>query len=103
MGYIAFVLGLGMAYSHRRYDGRVQALIVSSFSFLGFVSIPIGLVADAIGVRGALVIEGLAGSLLVAVVVLYSRRIGAAEDARIPADEERIRALAPESGAVGEQ
>ncbi|MYA19943.1 MAG: MFS transporter [Chloroflexi bacterium] len=103
MGYIAFVLGLGMAYSHRRYDGRVQALIVSSFSFLGFVSIPIGLVADAIGVRGALIIEGLAGSLLVAVVVLYSRRIGAAEDARIPADEERIRALAPEPGAAGEE
>ncbi len=94
MGYISFVLGLGMAYSHRRYDGRVQALIVSSFSFLGFISLPIGALADAIGVRGALIAEGAAGAVLVAIVVLYSRRIGAAEDARVPADEERIRALA---------
>ena len=94
MGYISFVLGLGMAYSHRRFDGRVQALIVSSFSFLGFVSLPVGVLADAIGVRGALIAEGAAGAVLVAIVVLYSRRIGAAEDARVPADEERIRALA---------
>ena len=100
MGYISFVLGLGMAYSHRRYDGRVQALIVSSFSFLGFVSVPIGILADAIGVRGALIAEGLAGSLLIAVVVLYSRRIGATEDARVPADEERIQALATDHGAT---
>ena len=93
MGYISFVLGLGMAYSHRRYDGRVQALIVSSFSFLGFVSLPIGLLADTIGVRAALVIEGAAGSILIAVVALYSRRINAAADARVPPDEDRIRAL----------
>ena len=96
MGYISFVLGLGMAYSHRRYDGRVQALIVSSFSFLGFVSLPIGLLADAIGVRGALIFEGAAGSILIVVVALYSRRINAAADARVPADEERIRALTAE-------
>ena len=102
MGYISFVLGLGMAYSHRRYDGRVQALIVSSFSFLGFVSLPIGALADAIGVRAALVAEGAAGSLLIAVVWLYSRRIGAAEDARVPADEERLRALTAEPAAPGE-
>ena len=96
MGYISFVLGLGMAYSHRRYDGRVQALIVSSFSFLGFVSLPIGLLADTIGVRATLIFEGAAGSILIAVVALYSRRINAAADARVPADEERIRALTSE-------
>ena len=96
MGYISFVLGLGMAYSHRRYDGRVQALIVSSFSFLGFVSLPIGLLADTIGVRATLIFEGAAGSILIAVVWLYSRRINAAADARVPADEERIRALTAE-------
>ena len=96
MGYISFVLGLGMAYSHRRYDGRVQALIVSSFSFLGFVSLPIGLLADTIGVRATLIFEGAAGSILIVVVALYSRRINAAADARVPADEERIRALTPE-------
>ncbi len=93
MGYISFVLGLGMAYSHRRYDGRVQALIVSSFSFLGFISLPIGALADAIGVRGALIAEGATGAVLIAAVSLYARRIGAAADARVPADEERIRAL----------
>ena len=96
MGYISFVLGLGMAYSHRRYDGRVQALIVSSFSFLGFVSLPIGLLADTIGVRATLIFEGAAGSILIVVVALYSRRINAAADARVPADEERIRALTAE-------
>ena len=96
MGYISFVLGLGMAYSHRRYDGRVQALIVSSFSFLGFVSLPIGLLADTIGVRATLIFEGAAGSILIVVVWLYSRRINAAADARVPADEERIRALTSE-------
>ncbi len=102
MGYISFVLGLGMAYSHRRYDGRVQALIVSSFSFLGFVSLPIGALADAIGVRGALIAEGAAEAVLIAIVVLYSRRIGAAEDARVPADEERIQALATDPGTADE-
>ena len=96
MGYISFVLGLGMAYSHRRYDGRVQALIVSSFSFLGFVSLPIGLLADTIGVRATLIFEGAVGSILIAVVALYSRHINAAADARVPADEERIRALTSE-------
>lgn len=88
MGFIALAMGLGMAYSHRLYDGRVQALIVSSFSLFGIVSLPLGLLGDQIGIRQTLVIEGLIGSALVALVVLYARRVDATADARTPAEGE---------------
>lgn len=85
MGFTALALGLGMVYSHRLYDGRVQALIVSSFSLFGVASLPLGLLGDAIGVREAFVAEGAAGVLLMLLAVRYARRVGARADARAPA------------------
>ena len=88
MGFIALAMGLGMAYSHRLYDGRVQALIVSSFSLFGIASLPLGLLGDAIGIREALVLQGATGTVLVGLLVLYARRIHADADARVPAEGE---------------
>ncbi len=101
MGFTALALGLGMVYSHRLYDGRVQALIVSSFSLFGVASLPLGLLGDAIGVREAFVAEGAAGVLLMLLAVRYARRVGARADARAPAadappPEEEAPPLAPE-------
>ena len=102
MGFIALAMGLGMAYSHRRYDGRGQALIVSSFSLFGIVSLPLGLLGDQIGIRQALVIEGLTGSALVGLVVLYARRVDANADARTPAEGEPAPVFArPPSSLAG--
>ena len=84
MGFFALALGLGMAYAHRLYDGRVQALIVSSFSLYGVASLPIGLLGDAIGVREAFVAQGVLGAALVLAIVRYAQRVRARDDARVP-------------------
>ena len=84
MGFFALALGLGMAYAHRLYDGRVQALIVSSFSLYGVASLPIGLLGDAIGVREAFVAQGALGAALVLAIVRYAQRVRARDDARVP-------------------
>ena len=88
IGFISLAMGLGMAYSHRLYDGRVQSLIVSSFSLFGVASLPLGLLGDAIGIRETLVLQGTVGAALVGVLALYARRIGAGGDARVPAEDE---------------
>ena len=78
-------MSLGMAYSHRAYDGRVQSLIFSSFCIFGIVSLPLGLLADWIGVREMLVLEGSAATVLVLALLAYARRVDARADALAPA------------------
>jgi hypothetical protein len=42
------------------YHGRIQSLIMLGFSGFGIVALPLGLLADAIGLRSTLVIMGVA-------------------------------------------
>lgn len=84
---------LAMRYTEPGYCGRVQAVLLLGFGLFGLAAFPLGLMADAIGIRQTLFIEGLAGLVLVAGLLVYASRIGAAADARgyvassVPAEE----------------
>ena len=73
---------LVMAMTDHEYHGRVQAMNMLSWSLFGLASLPIGLLADAVGLRETLVLMGLfcVGSI---VVIEFIRRVGAARS--IPA------------------
>ena len=84
VGFIALAMALAMTYTHRAYDGRVQSIMLSSFAFFGIIAYPLGLLADQIGIRPMLFMQGVAGVLAVSAVLLNGRRIGARADAHPP-------------------
>jgi predicted MFS family arabinose efflux permease len=98
VGFIALSMGLGMRYAHRDYAGRVQSLILSSFSLLGVAALPLGLLMDGVGIRETLLLEGVAGVAAVFVILVYARRVRAPEDAR--PEHELKRALDVEVAAA---
>jgi MFS family permease len=57
---------LTMVLAERQYYGRVQALMGLSWSLFGILSLPLGFVADAIGIRATLALMGVASLLSVA-------------------------------------
>ena len=61
------------------YHGRVQSLLMLSFSGFAIAALPIGIVADAVGIRGTLVGLG----ILVLVVMTVARMT----EPRRPAEE----------------
>ena len=73
---------LAISLSAMEYHGRVQSLLMLSFSALGLATLPIGLVADSIGVRPTLAVLG--AGVLVATLggLAWQRRL---RSARLPA------------------
>lgn len=65
----ALVLGL----SDPAFHGRVQSLMMLAFSAFGIAALPLGLVADAFGLRQTLVTMGILASLVMVVSVRSSR------------------------------
>jgi MFS family permease len=63
-----------------RYFGRVQALLGISWSLFGIVSLPLGLLADAIGIRETLMLMGVASIASVVGLELLGRLRGAEAD-----------------------
>lgn len=57
---------LAMTFAEPRYYGRVQALLGIGWSLFGIVSLPLGIVADAIGIRATLGLMGLSAVITVA-------------------------------------
>lgn len=57
---------LTMMLTERRYYGRVQALMGLSWSLFGILSLPLGIVADAIGIRETLALMGIAAIVAIA-------------------------------------
>jgi MFS family permease len=68
---------LAMMLSEPRYHGRVQALLGIGWSLFGIVSLPLGVVADAIGIRATLALMGLSAVITVAGLHLLAVLIGA--------------------------
>lgn len=65
------------------YQGRVQSISMLSWSLFGLFSLPIGYVADAIGIRQTLALMGGLVVLAVLALQLYARAIGADADRRM--------------------
>ena len=85
VSFFSLNVSLAITYADRAFNGRVQSLLLWSFSLLGLISLPLGLLADAIGIRQMLLAQSLIGVSLFAGLRLYARRIEARADARPPA------------------
>ena len=86
VAFIGLNQALAMKYAHEDYYGRLQAVMLFGFALNGLIGLPIGLLADAIGIREPMLIQGVVGTVAVAAVLLYSRRIDARADAVEPAE-----------------
>jgi len=71
---------LTMMLTEPRYYGRVQALMGISWSLFGILSLPLGIVADAIGIRAALALMGVIAIIAVAALEFLARSVGAEAD-----------------------
>ena len=96
---------LSITLSDERYHGRVQSLTALSWSLFGIASAPIGVIADAIGIRETLVLMG-AASIGCVVLLRFAGQVwGAEEDRRVPAGREagevRAPAVEPEPAPLG--
>ncbi len=97
---------LVLSNSDRAYHGRVQSLMMLSFSGFGIAALPIGLLADAIGIGPTL--GGMGAVTLVAVItyVVARRRILAADPEavgahRLPLEEVPDEIVTAPAGATG--
>jgi MFS family permease len=70
---------LTMSMSEDEYQGRVQSISMLSWSLFGLVALPIGIVADHIGLRETLALQGGLVVVTVLLVQAFGRR-QAAED-----------------------
>ncbi len=70
---------LTLSMSESEYYGRVQSISMLSWSLFGLVALPIGIVADAIGIRETLALQGLVVMVSVSALQFW-RRGSAAED-----------------------
>lgn len=84
IGFVSLNQGLAMRFSDPSYHGRVQSLLMVGFALFGIVALPMGLLADAIGVRQTLFLEGAVATTLLGLLYLYARASKAADDARLP-------------------
>jgi predicted MFS family arabinose efflux permease len=68
------------------YYGRVMSLMMLAWGFSGIAALPVGVLADAIGERGTLIVMGTSVCAAVGVLTLWSARLGGpAESAVRPA------------------
>ena len=89
-GFFSLNQSLSMRYCDREYYGRVQAVLMLGFSVSGLVGLPLGLLADGIGLRQTMFGMGTAAVALIGALLLLARRLEARADAFMP----RGRALA---------
>ena len=84
VGFLSLNQGLSMRFSEPQYYGRVQALLMLGFGLFGIAALPIGILADAVGIRAVMFAQGVTCAVLVSGIVLYARARGAVEDAVTP-------------------
>jgi len=61
------------------YHGRIQSLVMLGFSGFGIAALPLGLLADAIGLRTTFVIMGTTVGTIMVLFVSATRRVRARE------------------------
>jgi predicted MFS family arabinose efflux permease len=82
----SLVLGL----SSREYHGRMQSLMMLSFSGFGMAALPLGIIADVIGLRPTLFAMGVITAATIAVYVLIRPRQDRAFGASARADYDEL-------------
>jgi MFS family permease len=98
---------LTMTLTDRRYYGRVQAIMGLSWSLFGILSLPLGVLADGIGIRPTLALMGVAGVVSIAVFQAIAQLLGVREDlpprthgfAAEPVEREPVRSTGVEEPA----
>lgn len=98
-GFYSLNQSLSMRYCHRDYYGRVQSVLMLGFGTSGLVGLPLGLLADAVGLRQTMFAMGTASVVLMLALLLLARRLGARADARLPREEARADARLPHEEA----
>ena len=88
-GFYSLNQSLSMRYCHRDYYGRVQAVLMLGFSTSGLVGLPLGLLADAFGLRQTMFAMGTVSVALIIALLLLARRLEARADATVPREEAR--------------
>jgi len=92
---------LTMSSTDADYQGRVQSISMLSWSLFGLIALPIGFLADAIGIQQTMVILGIAVMVGVALLQLFARTERVANDRRFAMSntlEGRNEAGAPAGG-----
>lgn len=56
------------------YHGRVQSLLMLGFSGFGFAALPLGIIADAVGLRPTLTVMGIAVAIIAIISMVIDRR-----------------------------
>jgi predicted MFS family arabinose efflux permease len=74
---------LTMTMSESEYQGRVQSISMLSWSLFGIVALPIGVLADHIGLRETLALQGALVIITVALLQLARRTSAAADRERV--------------------
>lgn len=85
-GFYSLNQSLSMRYCHRDYYGRVQSILMLGFATTGLVGLPLGLIADAVGLRQTMFVMGMVAVILVLVLLNLARVLGARADAQVPHD-----------------
>jgi predicted MFS family arabinose efflux permease len=91
---------LTMVLAERQYYGRVQALMGVSWSLFGILSLPLGLVADAIGIRATLALMGVATLISVAAMQGLTYLLSVNTDVRQDTSGEMVVAAGEADGAA---
>ncbi len=73
---------LTMSLSDHDYQGRVQSISMLSWSLFGLVALPIGMLADRIGLRETLALQGALVIISVTFLETLGRALHASEDRR---------------------
>jgi predicted MFS family arabinose efflux permease len=86
IGFLGLNQSLAMKYAHPQFYGRVQAVLLLGFALNGWSGLPIGILAEAIGLLETFAILGVVGAIGAVLALAWGSRRGAREDAVAPAE-----------------
>ena len=90
IGFLSLNQSLAMKYAHKEYYGRVQAVLLLGFALNGWAGLPIGILAEVIGIRETFAILGVVGAVGAAVLLIWGNRRGARADAVSPEEVDEL-------------
>jgi predicted MFS family arabinose efflux permease len=86
-GYQSLSNSIALNMTGDTHQGRVQSLMMLSFAGFGIAAAPLGLLAEAIGLRSAIVVMGAVTLVTVVVYAVLERTVQVEIEQGIPLDE----------------